>query len=73
MRICHLLPEKGTLIWASLLLEFFLGMYDWLHIPIPIWVQVEGIAGTVRLRIQFIPEPPYVRNVSTIVLLFDRT
>lgn len=48
----------------SLLLEFFLGAFDWLHIPIPIWVQVEGIAATVRLRIQFIPEPPFVRNVS---------
>lgn len=48
----------------SLLLEFFLGAFDWLHIPIPIWVQVEGIAATVRLRIQFIPEPPFVRNVG---------
>ncbi|KAG8895983.1 hypothetical protein FRC00_006666, partial [Tulasnella sp. 408] len=43
---------------------FFLGAFDWLHIPIPIWVQVEGIAATVRLRIQFIPEPPFVRNLT---------
>ena len=55
----------GTVLTSnSLLLEFFLGFADWVHIPIPIWVQVDGIAGTVRLRIQFIPEPPYVRNVS---------
>ncbi|KEP50963.1 hypothetical protein V565_070100 [Rhizoctonia solani 123E] len=47
-----------------LLIEFFLGLYDWLHIPIPIWIQVEGIVGTVRLRIQFIPEPPFVRNLT---------
>ncbi|KAF8578018.1 hypothetical protein K439DRAFT_1363416 [Ramaria rubella] len=47
-----------------LLIEFFLGVYDWLHIPIPIWIQVEGIAGTIRLRLQFIPEPPFVRNVT---------
>ena len=39
-------------------------MFDWLHIPIPIWVQVEGFCGTVRLRIQFIPDPPYVRNLT---------
>lgn len=45
-------------------------MYDWLHIPIPIWIQVEGIVGTVRLRIQFIPEPPFVRNVRR---LFQRS
>lgn len=53
---------------ASLLCEFFLGVYDWLHIPIPIWLQVEGFVGTVRLRIQFIPEPPFVRNVCRFLL-----
>ena len=37
-----------------LLIEFFLGVYDWLHIPIPIWIQVEGVTGVVRLRVQFI-------------------
>ncbi|KAG9080546.1 hypothetical protein FRC06_006453 [Ceratobasidium sp. 370] len=47
-----------------LLIEFFLGVYDWLHIPIPIWIQVDGVVGTVRLRIQFIPEPPFVRNLT---------
>jgi hypothetical protein len=47
-----------------LLLEFFLGFFDWLHIPIPIWVQIESIVGTVRLRIQFIPEAPFIRNVT---------
>ena len=36
----------------SLLLEFFIGVYDWLHIPVPIWIQVEGFVTTVRLRIQ---------------------
>ncbi|KIO34237.1 hypothetical protein M407DRAFT_3653 [Tulasnella calospora MUT 4182] len=59
------LPGQGKSLRSKnihLLLEFFLGAFDWLHIPIPIWVQVEGIAATVRLRIQFIPEPPFVRN-----------
>lgn len=50
------------------MIEFFLGVYDWLHIPVPIWIQVEGIVGTVRLRIQFIPEPPFVRNVGPIFI-----
>lgn len=52
-----------------LLLEFFLGVYDWLHIPIPIWIQVEEIVGTVRVRLQMIPEAPFVRNVSAISLV----
>jgi hypothetical protein len=52
----------------SLLIEFFLGAFDWFHLPIPIWIQVESIAGTVRLRCQMIQEFPYVRNVSRILL-----
>jgi hypothetical protein len=51
----------------SLLIEFFLGAFDWFHLPIPIWIQVESIAGTVRLRCQMIQEFPYIRNVSRIV------
>ncbi|KIJ49556.1 hypothetical protein M422DRAFT_225382 [Sphaerobolus stellatus SS14] len=47
-----------------LLCEFFLGLYDWLHIPIPIWIQVEGFVATVRLRMQFIPESPFIRNLT---------
>jgi hypothetical protein len=47
----------------SLLIEFFLGAFDWFHLPIPIWIQVESIAGTVRLRCQMIQEFPYIRNV----------
>lgn len=61
------LPGQGDQLRSKnihLLLEFFLGFADWVHIPIPIWVQVDGIAGTVRLRIQFIPEPPFVRNLT---------
>ncbi|KAG8861392.1 hypothetical protein FRB96_002841 [Tulasnella sp. 330] len=61
------LPGQGHKLRAKnihLLLEFFLGAFDWFHIPIPIWVQVEGFAATVRLRIQFISEPPFVRNLT---------
>ncbi|KAF8726612.1 Protein kinase C conserved region 2 (CalB), partial [Rhizoctonia solani] len=61
------LPGQGGDLRSKnihLLIEFFLGLYDWLHIPIPIWIQVENIVGTVRLRIQFIPEPPFVRNLT---------
>lgn len=47
-----------------LLLEFFLGAWDWFHLPVPIWIQVEGIAGVVRLRMQMIQEFPYVRNLT---------
>ncbi|KZS93944.1 hypothetical protein SISNIDRAFT_474054 [Sistotremastrum niveocremeum HHB9708] len=61
------LPGQGGDLRAKnihLLIEFFLGVYDWLHIPIPIWIQVEGIVATARVRLQFIPEFPYVRNLT---------
>lgn len=61
------LPGQGQSLRAKnihLLIEFFIGMYDWLHIPIPIWIQVEQIYGVVRLRVQFIPEFPYVRMLT---------
>lgn len=40
-----------------LMIEFFLGFHDWFHVPVPIWVTVEGIVGTVRLRMQMVPGP----------------
>lgn len=47
-----------------LLLEFFIGFYDWFNIPIPIWAQVEGFAATVRLRMQMVPDAPFIRNLT---------
>ncbi|ODN73711.1 hypothetical protein, variant 1, partial [Cryptococcus amylolentus CBS 6039] len=61
------LPGQGQNARAKnihLLIEFFLGLYDWLHIPVPIWIQVEQVFGIVRLRVQFIPQPPFVRNLT---------
>ncbi|KAL7420399.1 hypothetical protein Q5752_005369 [Cryptotrichosporon argae] len=76
------LPGQGAHLRAKnihLLIEFFLGLYDWFHIPsessvqinggavlmtVPIWIQVEQIFGVVRLRVQFITEPPFVRNLT---------
>ncbi|THU79535.1 hypothetical protein K435DRAFT_875367 [Dendrothele bispora CBS 962.96] len=60
------LPGHGSKLKEKnihLLIEFFLGIYDWLRIPVLIWIQVEGIVGTIRLRLQFIPEYPYVRHL----------
>ncbi|GAA5963756.1 hypothetical protein JCM8115_004267 [Rhodotorula mucilaginosa] len=48
----------------SLVMKFFLGMHDLLHVPVPIWVAVESVVGTVRLRCQMVSKPPYIRNVT---------
>ncbi|GAA6022197.1 hypothetical protein JCM10207_003939 [Rhodosporidiobolus poonsookiae] len=48
----------------SLVIKFFLGMFDLLHIPIPIWIAVESVVGTVRLRCQMVAQAPFIRNVT---------
>ncbi|PWN47037.1 hypothetical protein IE53DRAFT_275014 [Violaceomyces palustris] len=45
-------------------IEFFLGAYDLFQIPLPIWIQVEHLSGTIRLRAQIISNPPYIRNLT---------
>lgn len=49
---------------VHLLIEFFIGAFDWVEIPLPVWVQVERIIGTVRLRAQIMSEPPFLRNLT---------
>ncbi len=46
------------------MIEFFLGAYDLFQIPFPVWVQIEHISGTIRLRAQIISEAPYIRNLT---------
>ncbi|KEI42441.1 uncharacterized protein L969DRAFT_14642 [Mixia osmundae IAM 14324] len=61
------MPGQGSELRTKnihLQIEFYIGVYDWFHIPIPIWIQVEGLVGTARLRLQFIPEAPYIRNLT---------
>ncbi|GAA5918640.1 hypothetical protein JCM6882_007890 [Rhodosporidiobolus microsporus] len=48
----------------SLIIKFFLGAFDLFHLPIPIWIAVESIVGTVRLRVQMVAQAPFVRNVT---------
>ncbi|PWY97616.1 hypothetical protein BCV70DRAFT_208454 [Testicularia cyperi] len=47
-----------------LMIEFFIGAYDLFQIPLPIWIQIEHISGTVRLRAQIVQQPPYIRNLT---------
>ncbi|EJD48327.1 hypothetical protein AURDEDRAFT_183631 [Auricularia subglabra TFB-10046 SS5] len=51
-----------------LMLEFFIGMLDWIRIPLKIWAQVESVSGTARVRLQLIPEFPYVGEVTYTLL-----
>ncbi|WFC99598.1 hypothetical protein MYAM1_002343 [Malassezia yamatoensis] len=49
---------------VHMLVEFFLGAFDWVEIPLPVWVQIDHVMGTVRIRVQVTSEPPFLRNVT---------
>jgi len=56
--------EKTKSKNIHLLLQFFLGVFDLVRIPVNIWAQVEHISGTIRLRAQIVQTPPYIRNLT---------
>ncbi|KAI9656082.1 MAG: hypothetical protein M1829_000437 [Trizodia sp. TS-e1964] len=41
-------------------LIFYLGIKGLFGIPLPIWVELQGLVGTVRLRLHMTPEPPFL-------------
>ncbi|KAK8025742.1 C2 domain-containing protein [Apiospora arundinis] len=45
-------------------LIFYLGMKGLFGVPLPIWVELIGLVGTVRLRLQMTPEPPFLKAVT---------
>ncbi|CDZ98821.1 Ca2-dependent lipid-binding protein CLB1/vesicle protein vp115/Granuphilin A, contains C2 domain [Phaffia rhodozyma] len=45
-------------------LELVAQIMEKYKIPIPIWIRLNRIVATIRLRLQFIPIAPFVRNVS---------
>ncbi|KIJ54345.1 hypothetical protein M422DRAFT_73809 [Sphaerobolus stellatus SS14] len=47
---------------AHLLVEFFLGMRGVWASRVPIWVEIKGAVGTARVRLQLIPDPPFVKT-----------
>lgn len=47
-----------------MLLVFYLGIKGFFGIPFPVFVELIEIIGTVRLRVQVTPEPPYVQDVT---------
>lgn len=49
---------------AHLLINFFVGLKKWVSFPLPVWVEIKGFVGTVRLRIQITPDPPFVKDVT---------
>ncbi|MCJ1418967.1 hypothetical protein MMC32_005318 [Xylographa parallela] len=45
-------------------LVFYLGMKGFFGVPLPVFVELQGLVGTVRLRLQMTPEPPFAKNLT---------
>ena len=45
-------------------LVFYLGIKGLFGVPLPIFVELQGLVGTVRLRLQMTPEPPFAKNLT---------
>lgn len=63
----HAIPAKGVIGKAkNLHLEviFYLGVQGLFGVPLPIFVELNGIIGTIRLRFQLTPNPPFLKNVT---------
>jgi len=45
-------------------LVFYLGIKGLFGVPLPIWAELIGLAGTVRLRLQMSPEPPFLKTLT---------
>ena len=45
-------------------LVFYLGVKGLVGIPLPIWVELQELVGTVRLRLMMTPEPPFLKTLS---------
>lgn len=45
-------------------LVFYLGIKGLFGVPLPVWVELKGLVGTVRLRLQMSPEPPFLKALT---------
>jgi Ca2+-dependent lipid-binding protein len=43
---------------------FYLGIKGLFGVPLPIFVELQGLVGTVRLRMNMTPEPPFLKTLT---------
>ncbi|KKY18537.1 putative meiotically up-regulated protein [Phaeomoniella chlamydospora] len=65
----HAAPTKGDSPDAKarnmhMNLVFYLGIRGLFGVPLPIFVELQELVGTVRLRLQLTPDPPYAKNLT---------
>ncbi|RPB05375.1 hypothetical protein L873DRAFT_1662648 [Choiromyces venosus 120613-1] len=65
----HAAPTEGRGVSSRsrnmhLELEFYAGIKGLVGVPIPIWVELKRLVGTVRMRLQLTPDPPFIETLT---------
>ena len=47
-----------------MLIHFVVGLKKMLGAVMPVYVEVQGMTGTLRARCQLIPDPPFIKNTT---------
>ena len=45
-------------------LVFYLGVKGLFGVPLPIWVELQGLVATARIRLQLTPDPPFLKTLT---------
>ncbi|CAM1509320.1 Fc.00g030590.m01.CDS01 [Cosmosporella sp. VM-42] len=45
-------------------LVFYLGIKGLFGVPLPIWVELQGLVATARIRLQLTPDPPFLKALT---------
>jgi hypothetical protein len=64
----HALPSGGDVSSKArnmgMQLVFYLGVKGLFGVPLPIWVELNGLVATARIRVSLAPDPPFVKTLS---------
>lgn len=64
----HSLPSGGDVSSKAknmgMQLIFYLGVKGLFGVPLPIWVELNRLVATVRLRVGLAPDPPFIKTLS---------
>ena len=55
---------KGKSHNMHLLIYFYVGLRNVAAVPIPVWVEAEGLVGRVRTRMQLTAGPPFIKHLT---------
>ncbi|CEL56149.1 Meiotically up-regulated gene 190 protein OS=Schizosaccharomyces pombe (strain 972 / ATCC 24843) GN=mug190 PE=1 SV=1 [Rhizoctonia solani AG-1 IB] len=57
---------------AHIVVDFFVGARGFFGVQIPVWVEVSGVIGTARARLELLPGPPFVKTAVVTLLGLPR-